>query len=79
MGKTCSRDCLLEKFSPALLLDFKLQLVILFFVLIIEHGNGFIEPSGRRPVFDQLWDFFPKYRYGKAAATVRTMCVPIRT
>jgi hypothetical protein len=24
--------------------------------------------SGCHPVFDQLWDFFPKHRYGKAAA-----------
>jgi hypothetical protein len=31
--------------------------------------------SGRHSVFDQLWDFFPKHRYGKTAATVRTMCV----
>jgi hypothetical protein len=30
-------------------------------------------------VFDQLWDFFPKNRYGKIAATVRTMWIPVRT
>jgi hypothetical protein len=30
-------------------------------------------------VFDQLWDFFPKHRYGKTATTVRMMCVPVRT
>jgi hypothetical protein len=35
--------------------------------------------SGRGPVFAQLWDFFPKHRYGKTAATVRTICVPVRT
>jgi len=34
---------------------------------------------GRRSGFDQLWDFFPKHRYGKIAATIRTMCVPLRT
>jgi hypothetical protein len=34
---------------------------------------------GRHSVFDQLWDFFPKHRYGKTTATVRTMCVLIRT
>jgi hypothetical protein len=33
--------------------------------------------SGRRPVFDQLWDFFLKHRYGKTTTTVWTMCVPI--
>jgi hypothetical protein len=35
--------------------------------------------SGRRSVFDQLWDFFPTHRYGKTATNVRTMCVPVRT
>jgi hypothetical protein len=35
--------------------------------------------SGRRLVFDQLWDFFPKHRYVKTNAIVRTMCVPVRT
>jgi len=29
--------------------------------------------------FDQLWDFFPKHRYGKAAATVRTKWFPVWT
>jgi hypothetical protein len=33
----------------------------------------------RRSMFDQLWDLFPKHRYEKTAATVRTMCIPIRT
>jgi hypothetical protein len=35
--------------------------------------------SRHRPVFDQLWDFFSKHRYGKIAASVWTMCVPVRT
>jgi hypothetical protein len=30
-------------------------------------------------VFDQLWDVFPKHRYGKITATVRTMWIPVRT
>jgi len=30
-------------------------------------------------VFNQLWDFLPKHRYGKTDATVRTMCVPVWT
>jgi hypothetical protein len=34
--------------------------------------------SGCRSLFDQLWDFFPKHRNGKIAATIRTMCVPFR-
>jgi hypothetical protein len=38
-----------------------------------------LHPSGRHSVFDQLWDFFPKHRYGKTAATVRTMWIPVRT
>jgi hypothetical protein len=37
-----------------------------------------LHPSGRRPVFDQLWDFFPKHRYGKTVVTVRTKCIPVR-
>jgi hypothetical protein len=35
--------------------------------------------AGYLLVFDRLKDFFPKHRYGKTAATVRTMCVPVRT
>jgi hypothetical protein len=38
--------------------------------------------SAARPdatVFNQLWDFFSKHRYEKTTATVRTMCVPVRT
>jgi hypothetical protein len=30
-------------------------------------------------VFDQLRDFFPKHRYGKFAATIRTMWNPVLT
>jgi len=44
------------------------------------HPSGrFSNTSGRHSVFDQLWDFFPKYRYGKIAATVRTMWIPVWT
>jgi len=35
--------------------------------------------AGRLLVFDMLKDFIPKHRYGKTVATVRTMCVPVRT
>jgi len=34
---------------------------------------------GWHSVFDQLWDFFPKHRYGKIAAAVRTMWIPVQT
>jgi hypothetical protein len=34
--------------------------------------------SGRHSMFDQLRDFFPKHRYGKFAAAVRTMWNPVR-
>jgi hypothetical protein len=34
--------------------------------------------AGRLSVFNKLKDFFPKHRYGKTAATVRTTCVPVR-
>jgi len=37
----------------------------------------FSSTSGRHSVFDQLWDFFPKHRFGKIAATV-WMCSSIR-
>jgi hypothetical protein len=44
------------------------------------HPSGrFSSTSGRHSVFDQLWDFFPKHRYGKIAATVRTIWIPFRT
>jgi hypothetical protein len=44
------------------------------------HPSGcFSSTSGRHSVFDQLWDFFPKHKYGKIAATVRKMWIPVRT
>jgi hypothetical protein len=44
------------------------------------HQSGhFSSTSERHSVFDQLWDFFPKHRYGKTAATIQTMWIPIRT
>jgi hypothetical protein len=44
------------------------------------HPSGrFSSTSGRHSVFDQPWDFFPKHRYGKTAATVQTMWIPVRT
>jgi hypothetical protein len=42
-------------------------------------SKRFSSTSGRHLVFDQLWDFFPKHRYGKTDATVRTMWIPIQT
>jgi hypothetical protein len=43
------------------------------------HPTGrFSSTSGRHSVFDQLWDLFPKHRYGKIAATVRMMWIPLR-
>jgi hypothetical protein len=45
----------------------------------IRTSGRFSSTSERRPVFDQLWDFFPKQRYGKIAATVRTMWISVRT
>jgi len=38
-----------------------------------------LHPSERHSVFDQLWDFLPKHRYGKIVATVRAMWNPILT
>jgi hypothetical protein len=44
------------------------------------HPSGrFSSMSGRHSVFDQLWNFFPKHKYGKIAATVRTIWIPVRT
>jgi hypothetical protein len=44
------------------------------------HSSGrFSITFERHSVFDQLWDFFPKHIYGKIAATVRTMWIPVRT
>jgi hypothetical protein len=44
-GRPVQETVYSRNFPLALLLDFKLQLVILFFVLLIERGNGFIESS----------------------------------
>jgi hypothetical protein len=50
------------------------------FELLRLHPSGrFSSMSGRHSVFDQLWDFLPKHRYGKILATVRTMWIPVRT
>jgi len=44
------------------------------------HPSGrFSSTSGRRPVFDQLWDFLPKHKNGKTVATIQTMWIPFRT
>jgi hypothetical protein len=43
------------------------------------HPSGhFSSTSGWHLVFDKLWDFFPKHRYGKIAATIRMMWIPVR-
>jgi hypothetical protein len=34
--------------------------------------------SGRLSMFDKSKDVFPKHKYGKIAAIVQTMCVPVR-
>jgi len=39
----------------------------------------FNSPFERPSVFDQLQDFFPKHRYGKIVATVRTTWIPVQT
>jgi hypothetical protein len=44
---------------------------------ILHPFGRFSSTSGWHSVFDQLWDFLPKHRYGKIAATVRTMWIPI--
>jgi hypothetical protein len=38
----------------------------------LHPSRRFSNMSGRLPMFDKLKDFFPKHRYGKTAATVRT-------
>jgi hypothetical protein len=44
------------------------------------HPSGRLSnTSGCRSVFDQLWNFFPKHKYGKIATTVWTMCVSVQT
>jgi hypothetical protein len=45
----------------------------------LHPSERFSSTSGRHSVFDQLWDFFPKHRYGMIVATVRTMWIPFRT
>lgn len=45
----------------------------------LHPSERFNSTSGRLSLFDQLWDFFPKHKYGKTAATIRTMWIPIRT
>jgi hypothetical protein len=45
----------------------------------LHPSRRFSNTSGRHSVFDQLWDFFPKHRYGKIAATIRTMWIPVLT
>jgi len=45
----------------------------------LHPSRNFSHTSGRHLVFDQLWDFFPKQRYGKIATTIQTMWIPIRT
>jgi hypothetical protein len=45
----------------------------------LHPSRRFSSTSERHSLFDQLRDFFPKHRYGKFAATVRTMWNPIRT
>jgi len=44
-----------------------------------HRSRCFSRTCGRHSVFDQLWDFLPKHRYGKIAATVWTIWIPIRT
>lgn len=39
----------------------------------------FSSTSWRHSVYDQLWDFFPKHKYGKTTTTVRTMWYPVQT
>jgi hypothetical protein len=43
------------------------------------HPSRRFSSTSERHIVDQLWDFFPKHKYGKIAATVRTMWIPIRT
>jgi hypothetical protein len=44
------------------------------------HPSGhFNSTSGRHSLFNQLWDFFSKHIYGKIAATVWTMWIPVQT
>jgi hypothetical protein len=45
----------------------------------LHSSRRFSSTSGQHLAFDQLWDFFPKHKYGKIAATVRTMWIPVWT
>jgi hypothetical protein len=45
---------------------------------ILHLSESFSSTSGHHSVFELLWDFFPNHRYGKIAATVRTMWIPVR-
>jgi hypothetical protein len=42
-------------------------------------SEHFSSTSIRHSMFDQLWDFLPKHRYGKIAATIRRMWIPVQT
>jgi hypothetical protein len=45
----------------------------------LHPSERFSSSSGQLSVFDKLQDFFPKYSYGKIAATVRTTWIPVWT
>jgi hypothetical protein len=45
----------------------------------LHPSERFCSMSRRHSVFDQLWDFLPKHRYGKIAATIRTTWIPVQT
>jgi hypothetical protein len=44
----------------------------------LHPSERFSSTSRHHSVFDQLWDIFLKHRYGKTAATVRTMWILVR-
>jgi len=45
----------------------------------LHPSECFSSKSEHHSMFDKLWDFFPNHRYGKTAATVQTMWIPVRT
>jgi hypothetical protein len=45
----------------------------------LHPSRRFSSTSGCHSMFDQLWDFFPKHKYGKTTITVRTMWIPVWT
>jgi hypothetical protein len=45
----------------------------------LHPSECFTSTSGRHSVFDQQWDLFPKHRYGKIAAIILTMWIPVWT